>query len=195
MLSSNGIRVYKVQTYDAHAPSAGNGSFAWSVAPDQIAYSRQSHDSNGTGELWLVNLINGNAIKDTSEVVNVNDLCRSPFENVFAYNIYSKGSAKIEVTDFKNRLNEYSVSSGGGLKWSYDEKYFIYQSIYSYSGPSPYNVTQIALFSITKNKEYILVSSTSFNQENLNFEWGHAPNAVYFEFGAQIAVVNFKEPN
>lgn len=193
-LSSNGIRIYTAQTYSLHAPSEGSSSFAWSLTPDEIAYSRQSRDSDGTGELWLVNLMNGKAIKDTSGVRLVSSLCRSPLENKFAYNALPLYTPTIEVTDFKNRLNEYSVSSAGGLKWSQDEKYFIYQSVYSYSGPGPYTVTQISLYNIAKNKEYLLISASSFNQINLNFEWGYAPNTVYFEFGAQIAVVNFKEP-
>jgi len=194
VLTSNGKRVFVVQTYDVHTPSSGYGSFAWSLTPDEIAYSRQSPNPQGTGELWLVNLISGKAINDTSGVRLVSDICRAPLDNRFAYNATPLYTPTIELTDFSNRLNEYSVSSTGGLKWSYDEKYFLYQSVYSYDGPGPFTTTQIALFSISKNREYLLVSATSFSQADLNFEWGHAPNTVYFEFGDQIAVVNFKEP-
>jgi len=194
VLSSNGRKVYGVQSYYALAPSAGSSSFAWSLTPDVLAYSRQSPDPNGIGEVWLINLVSGEAIKDTSNVYLASDLCRSPIENKFAYDSYPVGSVKVEITDFRNRLNEYSVSSGGGLKWSYDEKYFVYQWLYIYLGPSPYNQERIALFSVMKNKEYLLIPYGDFNRTNLFFEWGRSPNTVYFERAGQINVVTFNEP-
>jgi len=153
---------------------------------------------SGEGSAWLVNLTVGVVAKD-SVYRTASDLCRSASRDAFAYSSHRVASTQIELTDFTNRLGEHNVSSAFGLRWSPDEKSFLYSLTYFDRGPFPYHMSQIAIYSLERHKEYLLINKgdvfpITSNGFNISFQWGLANNTVYFERYRQINVVTFQLP-
>lgn len=183
--TTNSQVVYTTQFYS---------SFVWSLNPDEIVLTIKSTNPNRSGDVWLVNFITNKAVKDSLYFQDPVSLCRSPLSNKFAYNSTPLASVKIIATDFSNQPQVYNVSSGGGLRWSFDEKYFLYDWMGYLYGPYGYSYSRLAIFSIERNKEYLLTKSGDVNRFNTFFEWGHSPNTVYFERNKKINVVYFSLP-
>lgn len=101
--------------------------FAWSLNSNEIVFLNQVTKSlTLKEEFWKVNFVTDEIKKDTSYNLFPGQICRSPIANKFAHTSNPIGSSLIIVTDFSNRLNEFITVSRGGLKWSSDEKYFMY---------------------------------------------------------------------
>lgn len=86
---------------------------------------------------------------------------------------------------------EYQTSGFNGLKWSPDEKYFLYEIQGIVGGALGYEYSHLFLYNLETRKEYQITSKGDINLHNLFFEWSKSSNAVYFERFNKICVVSF----
>ncbi|MGB2867439.1 MAG: hypothetical protein WBD36_03220 [Bacteroidota bacterium] len=179
---------------DDAGQSVGNLSgFVWSLNSDEICFISQ--DSSGHGSVSLHNILSHIEVID-STLNGPTQLTRSSLNNKFACvaTDSQSGQGVINVISFGLSHTTYGILGGGGLKWSPDERYFVFDWQQTVGGPFGYRYSQLYVISVEKNKEFSLTSRGDINRINLHFEWGKSPNTVFFERFGRICEVSFRSP-
>jgi Tol biopolymer transport system component len=183
------------EIYDDVTGINGNTScFAWSLNPDEIAFIAENEQR--TAYPHLLNFSSNTLLRDTT-VTTPAYITRAPLSNRFAYKgggLPSQGGPFTNVTDFSTPTIQYPTSGGGGLKWSPDEKFFLYEWQGTVGGAFGYDYSQLYLYSIDKGKYYRLTKKGDINRNNFYFEWAKTGNQVFFERFGKICAVEFRLP-
>ena len=185
---TNGNNVLLRKTY-THFISDGDGySFVWSLAGEKIAFISSNEHRNGA--VYLYHLLSQSQLVDSTHLFPA-FITKTPGSNKYAYYIFKVGPPNIFTTDFISLQIEYSTSGVNGLKWSPNEKYFLYEIQGIVSGALGYKYSNLFIYNLQTRKEYKLTSRGDINLHNLFFEWSNLSNAVYFERFNKICVVSF----
>lgn len=160
--------------------------FIWSKNLNEIIYINQI---NGRQDIVRHNYYSKISIRD-SNYIKPGFLSHHPEQPIIAYK--QLGWIKILLKDYNFvTLKEYTSYGGGGLKWSPDGNYLLFENQGIVSGPFEYRFSQLAIIKLSTGKQYFITSKGDINQFNYRFDWGKGTNTVYFERFNRINKVYF----
>jgi Tol biopolymer transport system component len=188
--TNNSSSVFSRWTYCEFNYSHGGRSFAWSSNVGKIAFI--ANDEYQYGALYLFDLVTHNLMVDTTYHYP-HYLSRGSITNKFIFGALNSSVKPVIVeTDFSSIQGEFTTLNYCGLKWSPDEKYFLYENRRIVGGAYGYKYSCLYIYSLEKNRDYQLTTKGDINQHNYFFEWGMSSQTVYFERFNKICSVSFK---
>ena len=193
---AKGNIVFKRPTYIKWISDGYGDSFAWSSEMDKIAFISCNDHRRGAAYLYDIS-------SQTQEIDSLQEhprfITKGALSNRFAYAVSIWDTSSIgdlrtylAVSDLKTpSAKYYSMQGFHGLKWSPDEKYFVYDGSGYVSGALGYEYSILLLYCFETGKECQLTFRGDINLHNFFFEWGKTSKVVYFERYNKIYLVSF----
>ncbi len=199
-LSVLSLSTYREVLFEVLGTNANNSGylsgFAWSLNSNEICFIEQNN-SLGRAHVHLLNF-STHAEQIDSSLYDSSNLTRDINSNRFAYlgsEVSSPLLSYFNLTDFTSIPTRYTnPGGGGGLKWSPDEKYFLFDWQHRLDPPlDNQTYSKLYVYSIGTQEEYNLIDGDLY-WVNLYFDWGKAPNTIFCERYKTIDEVRFVMP-
>jgi hypothetical protein len=144
-----------------------------------------------------------NMIVQGSIVLDAKFLSRTPLTDKFLYAVDDVLLGRVILFSsfpsivnriFVNQISERQSFFQSSIKISPNEKFLAYYNWIQVGGPFSYRYSQIYIYNIERNKEYLLLEHGDENRSNYYFEWGKSSNVVFFERFKKIVKSTFYLP-
>ena len=156
---TNSQEIYSAQTYYYRKSILNNlSSFQWSYNQNEIAYVASNPNLYGFEAVCLLNLSDSTLIQDTT-YNQPSFLTKNNTLQEFAFTSANHmGYEGISASDLLSGATQFysNIYDGGGLKWSPDDKYFLYEYEQIVGGAGGYDYSTLFLYSLERSKQYQL---------------------------------------